>query len=1078
MVLVEILLIVVTILLFIITDSRTIHMASKDILKEYGISYKSISGNLFTGIKVSSLKYKQRKLVDSATIYWNPFALRHYKINITRLELKGVELEGIFNAVEALPKSSESRDKKPSLFLGLEINRINLTVNPFVYHGVEFKNFYFGMDDLVVERDMSIKSEIVDFSVDSDLVNLNLFGKIEQNSIRLDELKLLDIDPKVITSFVRSIKREQKRKKSPKKEKKRTNSSNSIALGEITIDNFFATMKKTTYGPVTIDKSRVVAENLSIDPQNGFSYSATKATLSSDTSFASTKQVGYIKNSMFYATGDVITKKYLYDRYSLPLNQKELKKLHAKLKVNHKGVWVEVEQRDINNLLTLKNSNFNVNLKKIKHKFDYTYLDFFIKITSKGVGSITYADSVDIENIVDIDFRKKGRTKVVYSGRAKLKKLKNIPKEVSKTLLENLTAEYRGTPHNLLVKVDSKQLKGSFFTDSYKNAKLKMESKKAIPLANLVKGIPTDSLGYIKSNSYIDFFDNRKTKIGLDIDSNFINLKSSMGIRPPFKIEFSASIPKGSKISNIDRRIRVENLSNIDGEVILNKNITHISISNRDLKLSCNYNSKTDRLDRGLIKIANEEVNFSGSFKNRVDIESHIANMNRFRKILNRYYDIKLPKMSGRADIYIKLNANKSINIHAKSRNIGYMDFKGDIDAEVNIDRDRVVYISFHSKKLSYDNKFSLHKLSANLSIFGEKIEIDKYTFRFYNDYISHFYTTKKSYLRYRDGVIYADKVWVKDRALVSGKYNITTLKGDFNLTSNNFSFKNDDFDLVSRYNLKLYLDKNRLFIDGSVNPFGNSITYESVGSGISQDSDILIVQELQKKEESPLNNIKLRVAVDNDKPLKYVTDNINIEFTNNLILIKDYNREFKLLGTTTINRGYYQQDEKRFYLDESHVYFSGDPKKPVLEIKATYTKEQYNIQIFISGTTDDPIINFNSDPYLTQKEILSLILFDSTGSSNRSGTELYALLGGTFAKELMKSIGINVDHLVLGQGIDEKLSVEIGEKISDNITVIYQHNNGKNGVKVRVDHSDSFETDIILQPPSSSSIEFLYKSD
>ena len=1076
MVLVEIAFIVGTLLLFVITDSRTIHLASKNILKKYDISYKKISGNLFTGIKVSSLKYKRRKLVERATIYWNPFALRDNKINITKLELKGVELEGIFNAIEALPKS-DNRDKESSLSFDLEIDKINLTVNPFVYHDVEFKNFYFRMEELVVDNNINIKSKEIDFSVDSDLVDLSLIGKIEQNSLKLDRVQLLEIDPKVITYFVKSIKKEQKSKTTSKRETKKTNSNSTVALGKITIDNFFATMKKTTYSPVTIDKTKIIAENLSIDPANGFDYSASKASVSTDTNFASTKQVGYIKNSMFYAKGDVIIKKQLYDKYSLPLNQQALKKIYTKLKVNHKGVWVEWEQRDINNLLRLKNSNFNVNLKRVKNRFDYTYLDFLIKITSKGVGSITYADRVDIENIVDIDFSKKGKTEVVYSGKAKLKTIKNIPKNISQTLLKNLTAQYRGTPKELLVKIDSKQIKGRFFTDGYKNAKLKIESKRAIPLANLLKGIPKKSFGEIQSDSYIDFFDSSKTKLGVDIDSNLINLKSSIGIKPPFKIEFSASIPKDSKISDIDKRIRVENLSNIDGKVIIDKNnITHISLSNRDLKLSCNYNSKTDRLSRGLIKIANEEINFDGSFRNRLDIESHIEEMNRFRKTLNRYYDIKLPKMSGRADIYMKLNADSTINISAKSKNIGYMDFKGDIDAKVNIDKNRVS-IEFNSKKLSYDD-IDFHKLSGRLSIFGEKIEVDRYSFRFYNDYISHFYTDKKSYLSYRDGVIYADKVWVKDRALVSGKYNIETLKGDFSITSDDFSFKNDDFDLVSRYNLKLILDKKRLFIDGTINPFGNSITYESVGSGISQDSDILIVQELREKEKSALNNIKLRIAIESDKPLKYITDNINIEFTNSLILIKDYNRDFKLLGTTTINRGYYQQDEKRFHLDESHIYFLGNPQRPLLEIKATYIKEQYNIQIFISGTTDDPIINFNSDPYLTQKEILSLILFDSIGSSNRSGTELYALLGGTFTKELMKSLGISVDHLLLGQGIDERLSVEIGEKISDNITVIYQHNNGKNGVKVRVDHSDSFETDIILQPPNSSSIEFLYKSD
>jgi translocation and assembly module TamB len=220
-----------------------------------------------------------------------------------------------------------------------------------------------------------------------------------------------------------------------------------------------------------------------------------------------------------------------------------------------------------------------------------------------------------------------------------------------------------------------------------------------------------------------------------------------------------------------------------------------------------------------------------------------------------------------------------------------------------------------------------------------------------------------------------------------------------------------------------------------------------------------------------------MNLQIRNQIPIRYKTDNIDIEFTNDITIIKDYYREFKVLGTTVIESGYYKKDDKKFLLDRSYIYFSGNPKKPNLELKAIYNKEQYHIQIFISGSTDDPIINFNSDPYLTQKQILSLILFDSTGENSGSGTELYSLLGGTFAKELMKSLGISVDHLVLGKGIDEQLSVEVGQKISKDITVIYLHNNGKDGIKVRVDHSQHFETDILIYPQSSS-IEFLYKSD
>jgi len=114
----------------------------------------------------------------------------------------------------------------------------------------------------------------------------------------------------------------------------------------------------------------------------------------------------------------------------------------------------------------------------------------------------------------------------------------------------------------------------------------------------------------------------------------------------------------------------------------------------------------------------------------------------------------------------------------------------------------------------------------------------------------------------------------------------------------------------------------------------------------------------------------------------------------------------------------------------------------------------------------------------LTQQEILSLILFDGTGSSSGKGAEAYTLLGGTFAKGLIKSLGIPVDHLLLGQDRNQQLSLEVGGKVSKNISVLYLHKDGLNGAKVRIEHSKSFETDIVIQPPNTSSIEFLYKQD
>ena len=184
------------------------------------------------------------------------------------------------------------------------------------------------------------------------------------------------------------------------------------------------------------------------------------------------------------------------------------------------------------------------------------------------------------------------------------------------------------------------------------------------------------------------------------------------------------------------------------------------------------------------------------------------------------------------------------------------------------------------------------------------------------------------------------------------------------------------------------------------------------------------------------------------------------------------------ITGMSTIKDGYYNMEDKHFILDESYLYFAGDVKKPLLDIKASYVKNPYTIHIFISGTSEEPIINFSSEPYLTQQDILALMLFDETGTTNGKGAEIYTLLGGTLAKGLMKSLGIDIDHFALGIDDNDQFSLEVGSKISDNISLIYLNRDGLNGAKVRVEHGKRFETDIIIMPPNTSSIEFLYKNN
>ncbi|HHH51202.1 MAG TPA: hypothetical protein ENK76_02385, partial [Campylobacterales bacterium] len=951
MALIEFIILLGTILLFALSDSRTIDIISKDILPQYGISYQEIHGNIFTGIKITSLEYNNTRLVDEINIRWNPIALLDNTIHITKLEIKNVNSNKIKEIFNSLPKSDNS---KLDIFFDYKIDHIDITAKPLNYHQVAFKDFELGMKSIRVDRDIQkIKGKLLKLYLNSDLGNIGLHGEINKKRLHLNRVSLTDIDTKVITKFVKSF------KKSKKNNKKIVKKDKPIILEYIKIDKLLASLKKTTYAPVTLEKTRLTLSNITIDLKSSYNINAKQAILIGKTNFADTKQVGYIKNSKLYTKGDIITREYLFNKYNLPLNRKELKRLPAKLELNQKGLWIEIDN-SAKNILVL-NSDFNLDIKKATHKLKYIYNEEKIYIHSKAKSSMTYSDDSDIDSLVLVDIAKDGYT--TYEGKVDIKKIKGIPKDISSNLLENLKLKYKGDVEKLNVNINSKQAKGEFITKGYNNAKLTFHTKKSIYINKFIKNLPkpfNNSLADISSNSFIDFQDNKKTKIGLTLYSDIININSDIKITQPFKIKFNATIPNNSKISQIDKNIKLNAISKLDGLIILDKNSqNHISINSNDLSLYFNYNSKIDRLSRGVLNTAGEEIRFNGSLDKSINITTKIEDMNRFSKIVMRYYNIKLQKMRGKADIDIKLNPN-TIDISLKSKKISYGDIEGDLVSKMNINKNSKIDIELNSKEIRYKKDTKIHALSTKFSILDNKIEIDRYSFKFYNDYISHFFSNKKSYLQLDNNTLYAKEVWLNDNILIRGDFNIDSMIGKLNIVSNSFSFKNRDFDLFSKFNLNLEIDKQRLFLSGLVEPLGNTITYEAIGSGIEEDSDIIIVQNSSQKNSTILDNLKMNLRIKNQKPIKYKTDNIDIEFSNDITIIKDYFKDFKVLGITTINRGYYKQENKKFFFDKSYIYFSGNPKKPILEVKATYNKEQYNIQIFISGTTQDPIINFN----------------------------------------------------------------------------------------------------------------------
>jgi len=1148
-------------LLFIITDSKTINYIAKKSLESYQLSYESMEGNFFEGLEIKKLSYKNKKLFSSALIHWNPLTLLDKKLTITQLDAKGIEVENLIVMLNAF-KSNEG-EERGKLGVDVIVKNTHFDINPYVYEGSKFSSFVFETGEIELKKDLMLNAERLYLKFNSDLGNVKLRGKIKNNRLLVNKLNLKNISFSEITKLTSRLKLDAKKSKvSSSKQKltmpffkeikvkhitgtmktftyeglninetiftlnklkidknllvnvnlfslksdsemvnvkvkgkitksqllvdtldlknidpneikklthriksqyKKENEATKVLyqrekktpfLTKIKVNHILGTMKPTQYGALNIEGATLNLYDAVIDPTHHFRYDVEKLEFKGATNFGNLDYTGEIRDSNIFADGVIDLDRALFTQYKLPLNYNALKTLPNSLHLNHEGVWIDIDHQ-VQKLLVLK-SDFNVDIHEATHKLHYDYADRLFTVESELQGAMSYAQNFTLKNRLNID-----KDGLVYGGEVTIDQTKGLPNVVSDYLLNSLNASYKGTTKTFNMDFNTPLLRGALTLPHYKSAEVTLKSRgRNIALNRLIPNLPIEFDNEqisLEGSSFIDFENVEQSTIRLLAKSEILDIEAKTRLTQPYEILFTSSIKDDIPLREFIPKLKFERLRYLTGSVKIDNNHYLIEVNNEYLNFFVNFNSLNSQIEESFLTLDNQPFSIERDAEGNLIFQTHITNIQGFLERIKPYYALKVPNIQGEIDLKLEQRPNGILWIHLKSP--------------------KLQYVSENSIELSI---FNVYDIDTTFTIdSNSNIEISNYKFRLDdNGYLNSFYSNRVSSLSLQDEILLVNNLWVNDKIKIRGDYNLELLQGVLALKSDGYEINSKDFSLLLGLDLNINLNREKLNIEGDIDILDGTITYEMAATNIVEDSDIIIVENMIKEKKSAFNNIKLYLKIKNRKPLKYIAEDVNIEFLNELSLLKNYNQKMLLTGVSTISKGYYQLDDKQFLLDESHLYFTGDLKSPLLDIKANYEKDQYMVHIFISGTTDAPIVNFNAEPYLTQQEILSLILFDGTGSSSGKGAEAYTLLGGTFAKGLIKSLGIPVDHLLLGQDRDQQLSLEVGGKISKNISVLYLRKDGLNGAKVKIEHSKNFETDIIIQPPNTSSIEFLYKQD
>jgi autotransporter translocation and assembly factor TamB len=139
-----------------------------------------------------------------------------------------------------------------------------------------------------------------------------------------------------------------------------------------------------------------------------------------------------------------------------------------------------------------------------------------------------------------------------------------------------------------------------------------------------------------------------------------------------------------------------------------------------------------------------------------------------------------------------------------------------------------------------------------------------------------------------------------------------------------------------------------------------------------------------------------------------------------------------------------------RLRMDNGTVtFYGGDTADPSLDLRLSRSEGEVRVYVNVTGTAQEPNIEFDSDPSMSQADIMSYLLFGGpTDGLDGAQTQLLqdqaAAALSQFASpllenELTESLGISMLQLQAGQDPEDGLSLVVGKYVTPQILLKYE---------------------------------------
>jgi len=186
-------------------------------------------------------------------------------------------------------------------------------------------------------------------------------------------------------------------------------------------------------------------------------------------------------------------------------------------------------------------------------------------------------------------------------------------------------------------------------------------------------------------------------------------------------------------------------------------------------------------------------------------------------------------------------------------------------------------------------------------------------------------------------------------------------------------------------------------------------------------------------------DSVKLAVAVQSQGRLSATSSQASVEGTVNLNLIGTAAKPV-VVGRTDLSSGELFYARRRYQLQRAIAVFN-DPNetRPVLDVSATTTVQQYHLTMGLRGPLDKLTTSYAADPPLATADIINLLVAGRTTQTvDVAGTDsvIASQVAGHFSSKMQTLTGISglrIDPLVGGSNRNPSARIAIEQRVTKN---------------------------------------------